>query len=217
MSKVHLIGLFVLISVLSGCKQQELKDTNIHKEFISGKIMEIRENNEILIETTEANSGYKKGEFILVEYSEFRCSRPDGIDLDENADIPKLNDMVSLSCWKEEISEKDGYIFIPNQQVEKIQRKLYGRVVEVKDNKEVVIEVTKKQDQYDIGERILVGYLGYYCIASEEANADESGSSPKYNDKIGFGYFQENVGEKDGYTYISTLNMQNYPDGYKIQ
>ena len=79
-----------------------------------------------------------------------------------------------------------------------------------------MIEVTKKQDQYDRGERILVGYLGYYRIDSEESNTDRQNDTPEYNDKIGFGYFQENVGEKDGYIYISTLNIQNYPNDYKL-
>ena len=216
MKKAYLMGVLVLILFITGCKKQELNDTNVHKEYISGRIIEIRENNEILIEATEVNSGYEKGESILIGYSEYCCSKPEGLDVSENVNIPKLNDMVSLSCWKEEISEKDGYVYIPNQQVEKIQRKLYGRVVEVRDNKEVVIEVTKKQDQYDRGERILVEYSGYYRIDSEEANTDRHNDTPEYNDKIGFGYFQENVGEKDGYTYISTLNIQNYPNDYKL-
>lgn len=216
MKKAYLMVVLVLTLILTGCEKQELKDTNVHKEYISGKIIEIRENNEILIEATESNSGYEKGESILIGYSEYCCSKPEGLDVSENVNIPKLNDMVSISCWKEEISEKDGYIYIQNQQVEKIQRKLYGRVIEVRDNKEVVIEVTKKQDQYDRGERILVGYLGYYRIYSEEANTDRHNDTPEYNDKIGFGYFQENVREKDGYTYISTLNIQNYPNDYKL-
>lgn len=216
MKKVYLMAAFILMVFLAGCKNEELKDDCVHREYISGRIIEIRENNEILIEATEANSEYEKGESFLIEYSRYYCSRPEGLDLSKDVNTPKLNDMVSLSCWKEEITEKDGHIYIPNQQVEKIQRKLYGRVIEVRDNKEVMIEVTKKQDQYERGDRILVGYLGYYPIDSQEPGTGGHADTPEYNDKIVFGYFQENIGEKDGYTYISTLNIQNYPNGYKV-
>ena len=95
---------------------------------------------------------------------------------------------------------------------------IQGRVIEVRTDNEIVVEITKKQDQYNEGDVILVSYLGYYYwVASEEVNSRRHDDTPEYNDKIEFSYFQENVGEKDGYTYISTLNVQNYPDDYEAE
>ncbi len=208
MKKIYMFIMFIIILMSAGCKNNELKDTCVHKESIRGKIIEIRENNEILIEITQKNNDYNEGDIVLAGYSKYYQTNPAVLSAKGSEAVPELNDMVSVSYWKHDVSEKDGYDYIPNQQVAKIQRKLYGKVIEVRPDDEILIEVTKNQDQYKKGEVILIGYSLYYSVENNEIYGDKKEETPKYNDRVILSYWNEAVKKKDTYTYISNIQVQ---------
>lgn len=217
MKKNFLIGVMVLLLLAGGCKKEEAT-SGTHKPSLEGKVIDIRENNEILIEITAEGEGYKKGDNVLIGYLEYYWIDPYDPNGYSHEDLPKLNDMVAIGYWEHEIEKKDGYDYIPQRRILKLDMKLQGRVIEVMDNNEIMIEVTKRGEQYKSGDVILVSYQKYfYRIDSKETENRMGNAIPKYNDKIAFYYYQENIGEKDGYTYMSNLNIEKYLDGSETE
>lgn len=217
MKKIYvMIGAILLIMSIEGCK----KDTDTigtHKPSISGKVIEVREDNEILVEITTDLDEYKKGDIILVGYSEYYWTDPEDPDAKKHAGVPKLNDEIGMGYWPHEVKEKDGYDYIPSSSVVKFQRELKGKVIQVREGNEILIEVKEGQDEYKRGDIILIGYSEYYWINPDDIKVTKHEDTPEYNDMISFGYWQENVGEKDGYIYISNIRVQNYLDSYEIE
>lgn len=204
MKKIYLMILFVWMIMLAGCTNDDQSDTCPHKESVQGKIIELRDNNEILIEVIKEESGYNTEDIILIGYSEYSCKRPK----DKYDNSPKINHMVSVSFWPEEIEEKDGYAYLPDKQVEVIKRNLYGKIIEVKDNNEILIEVIKNQDEYKKGDIILIGYSLYYSVKNNDTYGAKNKETPKYNDRVILNYWNEDVGQKEGYAYISDIQVQ---------
>ncbi len=212
MKKIYiLIGMIVLIMMTVGCKKEPITD-NVNKPSIEGKVIEIREDNEILIEVTDGGGIYKEGDRVLIGYIDYHWT---GIYVGANHTCaPKLNDLVATGYWKEEVEEKDGYDYIPGRSVWKYFIELKGKVLEVRDNNEILIEVTEKGKQYKTGQVILVSYRIYFHNTdSKETGNKIQKDVPKNNDNIVFYYYQENVGEKDGYTYMSNLDVRKCLDG----
>ncbi len=211
MKKIYfLIGVIVLIMMTGGCQKEETSGT--HKPSIEGKVIEIRENNEILIEITVECENFEKGDKVLLGYTKYYW--PDWYDPDgyEHKVAPRLNDIVSTGYWEKEIEEKDGYDYIPGRSILKPQIELKGKVIEIRDDNEILIEVTKSREQYNRGDKILVSYLRYFYLTdSRETDDRRRDIAPEYNDEIMFGYFNENIGEKDGYTYISKRIIEKLP------
>lgn len=214
MKKIYfLIGVIILVLMTGGCKKEPTIG-RAHKSDIEGKVIEIREDNEILIEITAEGDEYKKGDNVLLGYSKYYWTDPYTTVGYSHEDVPKLNDLVATSYWEHEVEKKDGYDYIPERSILKLDMELQGRVIEVRNNNEILIEVTKRGEQYKSGTIILVNYRKYfYQIDSKEAENRRRNAIPKYNDKIVFYYYQENIGEKDGYTYMSNLNVEKYLDG----
>lgn len=210
MRKIIFMGIsFCMAIIMAGCKSENEETTDIaHKEHLDGKVIEVRDDNEILLEITEEQSGYKKGDTVLIGYTEYTWSNPEDTGGKKYNATPKINDLVVVGYWKYEVEKKEGYDYIPNQNVEKFQRNLFGKVLEVRDDNEIVIEVTKKQEEYSIGDKILVSYKEYYWIDTDDINVTKSEKVPVYNDSVEFGYWQENVSEKDGYVYMSDIYVR---------
>lgn len=212
MKKIYLIGIIILVLMAGGCKKEQTTG-RAYKPSIEGKVIEIREDNEILIEITAERERYKKGDNVLLGYSKYYWTDAYTTVGYSHEDVPKLNDLVVTSYWEHEVEKKDGYDYIPERSILKLDMELQGRVIEVRDNNEILIEVTKRGEQYKSGTIILVGYRKYfYQIDSKETGNRRRNAVPKYNDKIVFYYYQENIGEKDGYTYMSNLNVEKYLD-----
>ena len=213
MKKIYLIGVIILVLMAGGCKKEQTTD-RAYKSSIEGKVIEIREDNEILIEITAERGGYKKGDNVLLGYSNYYWTDPYSSVGYSHEEVPKLNDLVATSYWEHEVEKKDGYDYIPERSILKLDMELQGRIIEVRDNNEILIEVTKRGEQYKSGQVILVNYGKYfYRIDSKETENKIQEAMPKYNDNIILYYYQENVGEKDGYTYISNLYVEKYLDG----
>lgn len=212
MKKIYfLIGVIVFIMMTGGCQKEETSGT--HRPSVEGKVIEIREDNEILIEITAERDEYKKGDNVLLGYSNYYWTDPYDPEGYQHKDVPKINDLVITGYWKEEVEKKDGYDYIPGRSILKYFIELQGKVIEVRDNNEILIEVTKRGEQYKSGQVVLVSYRKYfYRIDSKETENKIQEAIPKYNDNIILYYYQENVGEKDRYTYISNLDVKKYLD-----
>lgn len=214
MKKIYLIGVIILIIMAGGC-EEEKSTTDTHRPSVEGKVIEIREDNEILIEVTIEGENFKKGDKVLLGYRQYYW--PDWYDPDgyEHKVAPRLNDIVTTGYWEHEIEEKDGYDYIPGRSILKPQIELQGRVIEVRDNNELLIEVTKRNEQYNREDKIVVSYLRYFYLADSRGTEKDDRRRdivPKYNDKIKLGYFLENIEEKEGYTYMSNRIIEKYLD-----
>ena len=219
MKKIYLIGVIIFMLITGGCKKEEVT-SRTHMPSIEGKVIEIREKNEILIEITVEVENFKKGDKVLLGYSKYYWPDWYAIDGYEHKVTPRLNDTVATSYWEEEIEEKDGYDYIPGRSILKPQIELQGRVIEVREDNELLIEVIKRNEQYNRGDKVLVGYQRYFYMAdSRETETDDyrRDIEPRYNDKIKLGYFLENIDEKNGYTYMSNRNIEKYLDDSENQ
>ena len=213
MKKIYLlIGVIAIMILAEGCKKEEYS-AGTHQPSIEGKVIDIREDNEILIEITTERGGYKKGDIVLLGYWKYYWTDPYGTGEYSYEGEPKINDLVVTGYWEDEVEKKDGYDYMPGRSIFKFDMELLGRVIEVRDNNEILVEVTKRGEQYKSGDIILIEYMKYfYQEESEEGEKIMQNTIPKYDDKIVFYYYQENIGEKDGYTYMSNLKIKKYSD-----
>ena len=203
-----MIGVIILIFVIGGCKKEE-QVLNAHKDEVFGTIIEVRDNNEILIKVTSSNV-FEDNEVVLIKYTEYYWINPQDTTAYQHEDEPKLNDSVGAGFWKDDVLEKDGYAYLSDRQVTKFQRDIEGRVIHVRGDNEILIEVTKKSEEYEKGDNILVRYKSYYWINTDDIQLTEQEDTPEYNDRVKFGYWQENVGEKEGEVYMTDIYVRKY-------
>ncbi len=108
----------ILLVVMTGCnKQDQIADS--HMNLMDGKILEIRDGNILLLETTKASLDYKQGEKVLVHYGTTYKVDPHNLEAGATLYSPIINDIISVQYWPEEVTQKDGYDLIEGSEVTK--------------------------------------------------------------------------------------------------
>ncbi len=112
---------FLLVCVGCNSDKKDSSDTghSAHMNVITGKIIEIKDNNTILLQITKERGGYKVDDKILIKYEkiyEINGNDPDG---KQTEITPVLNDEVSTQFWPDEVNKKDGYDYIQVRSVNK--------------------------------------------------------------------------------------------------
>lgn len=107
---------------LVGCgfdKQKKLGDTCPHMNCITGKIIEIKDNNTIMLQITEERGGYKVDDKVIIKYREIYNIYGNDPDANKIPITPSLQDEVGTQFWPKDITKKDGYDYIEVGSVEK--------------------------------------------------------------------------------------------------
>ena len=71
---------FLLAGVGCNSNKKDSSSTknSAHRNLITGKIIEIKDNNTILIQITKERGGYKVDDKVLIKYDRFKIIKSDG-------------------------------------------------------------------------------------------------------------------------------------------
>lgn len=112
------------LAMASGCKaayrqteQIDLYEGGVHMNCIEGKIMELKDENEILLEITKERGGYQKGDRVLVKYNDVSVINTKTGD--KTSGSLQIDDEVGVGFWPEKVKQKDGYDYITVDSVSK--------------------------------------------------------------------------------------------------
>jgi hypothetical protein len=121
MKRILINIIIILFLLLAGCGNNKDDISNKDQNFkcIQGKIIEVREKNEILIEITKERGGYEKEDKVLIGYTEYYWIDPKNATEEKQIVAPKVNDEVGIRYQEKDVKEKDGYDYIPYKSVEK--------------------------------------------------------------------------------------------------
>ena len=108
----------ILLVVMTGCNNQD-QIADRHMNIIEGKVVEIRDGNVLLLETTKERHGYKKGDKVLVHYGTTYKVDPHNLEAGATLYSPIINDIIGVQYWPEEVTQKDGYDLIEGSEVTK--------------------------------------------------------------------------------------------------
>lgn len=109
--------LFLLVSallvILVGCGDNNKKEdkfvNDAHAYVITGKVIEIREDNVLLLEITKERGGYKKEDKVLVKYEELHVADHESPDASYTVEEPKLDDEIGVQFFTVDDSGKYEY------------------------------------------------------------------------------------------------------------
>ncbi len=120
MKKLLLLLVAISLLALVGCGSDKDEKGGVgnspHPNVITGKIIEIKDNNTILLQITKERGGYKVDDKVLIKYDRFKIIKSDG---GRTLGNPSLNDEVSTHFWPDELKKKDGYDYIEVDPLEK--------------------------------------------------------------------------------------------------
>ncbi len=111
------ISLFALVGCGSDKDEKGVSGDSQSRKIITGKIIEIKNNNTLLIQITKERGGYKVEDKVLIKYNEFKVHRAEE---DMTTGTPAINDEVSTGFWSKDITKKDGYDYIEVNSVSKL-------------------------------------------------------------------------------------------------
>ena len=121
MKKLLALLTVVFLLVCVGCnsdkKDSSSNNNSAHRNLITGKIIEIKDNNTLLIQITKERGGYKVEDKVLIKYNEFKVHRAEE---DMTTGTPAINDEVSTGFWSKDVTKKDGYDYIEVNSVSKL-------------------------------------------------------------------------------------------------
>ena len=121
MKKLLALLTVVFLLVCVGCNSDKNDSSSTkssaHRNLITGKIIEIKDNNTLLIQITKERGGYKVEDKVLIKYNEFKVHRAEE---DMTTGTPAINDEVSTGFWSKDVTKKDGYDYIEVNSVSKL-------------------------------------------------------------------------------------------------
>ena len=124
MKKLLALLSVVLLLVCVGCNSDKNDSSSTkssaHRNLITGKIIEIKDSDTILLQITEERGGYKVDDKALIHYRKFVLEDykdPDG-NLTEST--PSLKDEVGTQFWPKDVTKKDGCDYIEVNSVSKL-------------------------------------------------------------------------------------------------
>ena len=114
---LSVVFLLACVGCNSDKKDSSSNNNSAHRNLITGKIIEIKDNNTLLIQITKERGGYKVEDKVLIKYNEFKVHRAEE---DMTTGTPAINDEVSTGFWSKDVTKKDGYDYIEVNSVSKL-------------------------------------------------------------------------------------------------
>ena len=116
MKKLLALLSVVLLLVCVGCNSDKNDSSSTkssaHRNLITGKIIEIKDSDTILLQITEERGEYKKDDKVLIHYREFITEDGRAPDRNQTVSKPSLQDEVDISFWPADVKQKDEYDYI---------------------------------------------------------------------------------------------------------
>ncbi len=106
-----ILSIFSLLAI-TGCENDELiEGPDSHMMTGGGNVIELRDNNELLIELTWANNSTvgNKGDTLLIKYKDFYEWDGSGDDAKKTLCQPEIGDEVSFQHWLYQFEEGEDY------------------------------------------------------------------------------------------------------------
>ena len=187
------IILFIVITITLGImallvyrnSKEEPRFSVYHPSHIDGKVVDIINEKIVLIEITDDHDGFNVGDKVVVEYKIGLWSNPDDLGEKIPAEI-FVEDTIGVQFWGDDVSQGDKYEMISVDSIKKYTEEgenyrelskehsnyIAGKVVEIKDNNSVIVEVTKERGGYKVGEKVCIKYkqVLYMIDISEDGN-----------------------------------------------
>ncbi len=109
----------IFLSMLAGCGSDDKKEESNQPKVIEGKILEIMNENEILLEISKERGGYKKGDIVTVYYRDFYLEEYIGDEVIRTLSAPKLGDEVSLAFLPQDVNQTNENDYINAKEINK--------------------------------------------------------------------------------------------------
>lgn len=175
----------IIIMMVYYAMKEEPRFSLHHPSGIDGKVIEIIDKNNILIEITGDHDGFDIGDKVVINYKRTLLH----VNNDKADKIPVvlyLGDIVSVQFWGDDVKQGDEYevITVANitiydfadngESFRGIFKEHYnyivGKVVEVKGDNSVVVEITTERAEYNLGKCVVIEYEQalHWLYASEE-------------------------------------------------
>lgn len=114
MKKLFACIILIALITITGCKSdnKKIKSTGEHPNHITGKVIEIKDNQSVLIEIIKDYDNNIKSDKVLVNYKEFQIFYNDSPDAERYIGKPELNDKVVVSYWPNDVTYNDEVVKI---------------------------------------------------------------------------------------------------------
>ena len=193
------IGIFIICLIAQNENDEENKKEGMilgtFPRYVEGKIIEIVDDNNVIVQFMEDTYTFKAGDKMKVEYAvAFYDSVAIKIELKENDEIRVM------FLEGESIKKEDGYYIYKENEVYLVpeDETISGKIHEIYDNK-VLIEVDSGNEKED-GQKIMVEYENYYEKVNDEAKL--TSQNPNYGDYVWVMYSTEDATEMAGQKII---------------
>lgn len=111
-----LVLVLVLTIFLTACTSDKQKnkemDGGVHMNHITGKVIEIKEDNRVLIEITKERGGYKIDDRVVLVYDKYLVYDTESPDAESEEIIPSIGDEVSAQFWDTDVTHNEDYDYI---------------------------------------------------------------------------------------------------------
>ena len=186
-------------------KNEEITYGGTYKPSTEGRIIGIEDSNTVILEITVEREGYKVGDKVRVKYDKYVECDINSSTGGEKEYLPKIGDIISISFWESEKDSKDGMdlivVDVATKFVTEYSEVLYdesaahmkiieGKIVNIKDENVILLEITKERGGYSIGDNVEVEFEKYL----EENN--NTPVVPNVGDVVGIQFFGSEEGEE---------------------
>lgn len=108
MKKYILFILLAMSLMIVGCNSGEETDGDVHMNVATGKVKNVVDKNNVLIEITEERGGFQIGDELQVEYKKIEIDCDDADDKDSYKSYSvQEDDIVSVQFWEKDLKKKD--------------------------------------------------------------------------------------------------------------
>jgi len=85
-----------------------------------------------------------------------------------------------------------------------------GKIIEIKDNNTILLQITKERGGYRVDDKVLVKYKKIYQTDGNDPDAKQTEISPVLQDEVGTHFLPQDVKKKDGYDYIEVNFVEKH-------
>ena len=199
------IILFIVITITLGIiaalvyqnSKEESRFSVYRPSHIDGKVVEIINEKKVLIEITGDRDGFNEGDKVMVDYKIGLWRNPDDLGEPIPAEI-FVGDTIGVQFWGDDVSQEGEYEMITINSITKDTAEgdnyrelskehsnyIAGKVVEIKDENSVVVEITKERGGYEIGEKVYIKYKQSLYLRNISEDESENSAVLKMGDEI---------------------------------
>ncbi|MBQ3061842.1 MAG: hypothetical protein IJD02_05310 [Lachnospiraceae bacterium] len=226
------ITLGIIASLVYRNSKEEPRFSVHHPSYINGEVVEIINESRVLIKITGDHDGFNVGDKVMVEYKIGLWI--DGEDPGEA--IPAeifVGDTIGVQFWGDDVSQEGEYEMITINSITKYTEEgenyrelskehsnyIAGKVVEIKDENSVVVEITKERGGYKVGEKVCIKYKQVLYMRDISEDESENNAVLKIDDEISVEvwYYEIEQNEDMDIIEVKDIYLNNWYDLPKLE